>query len=118
MQTICTEVNNFVEFLKSSGYSIESNNHDIEEFKVLGNNILGYFSMHGMSHPCEYFRFAFDNVNCYNKIGQCPVSYDILSDDLIKLNTWLDFVGSNEGLEWSRGFEYLDDDSRPMIEYK
>ena len=62
MLTIYEEVDNFVVLLKSNGYTVESNNREIEEFKVTGKGIRGYFSMHELSHPYEYFRFAFDNA--------------------------------------------------------
>lgn len=112
------EVDVFFTFLSQNNFQVHRCQYGEEEYEVIGNGVVGYFNLGFDLHPMIDFRFSFDNAGCFNKIGHCPVSYDIMSNDLQLLKHWLDFVGSVKGYEWSNSFAYLDDDLRPMIEHK
>lgn len=68
-------------------------------------------------HPNVDLRLAIDNAKVFNKIGQIPISIDIMQPDENLVLKWIKFLSTKEGLNYSSSFEYLDDESRPCYIY-
>ena len=86
-------------------------------YSFTDENTLCFINLGEEMHPNVDFRLAIDNAQAYNKIGQVPVSIDILEADEMLVLQWLKFLGSIEGFTYSNSFAYLDDDARPYFDY-
>lgn len=99
------EFDDLVEALRRDGYTVNITEEPDYSFAyVMGNWIIGGFcTPNGDEYPYLNYKFAADNVTCYDKWSTSPLvmSFPINYEEL---SGYLKILGSSEGVKISDGY--------------
>lgn len=119
-----SDFDRLAEFLRSKQYQVAVTNQvahgtrfEYRRAVVTGNDVYAIFCEpnFGDEHQFLEGRIAGDNVDCYNKISQCPFVMKLPTNEHeceIILNS-LRYLGTKDGLEWSESLGFIYDQRLP-----
>lgn len=107
----CEEHTRLHIWLERQGYKVHvvRGTNRLGQFE--GKGVLGKFFWSPEWNGPPHALFA-DNERCFDKLATCPLILR-LPCDLEKLPEYLEFLGSDEGYEWSNSYAFYNDKRLP-----